>query len=151
MGKLTVRGTPAGAQCAATILMLCAAQFVFWYGMHVFDDAAALDPARAFETWDVINHGNPERRIFVNRELDELPGKLLVFVHYYPQHIFQDEWVHNAADIDGARVVWARDLGAEENQKLLRYYPDRTPLLLEPDFRTPRLAPYAVLPPAEEP
>src|ERR1035438_5015511 len=73
--------------------------------------------------------------IFVKRELDQIPGKLLVFVRYYPQHIFQEEWVYNAADIDGARVVWARDLGADEDQKLLRYYPDRTPLLLEPDFR----------------
>jgi hypothetical protein len=142
LSRLTVRGTPAGAQCAAMIVMLCAAQFVFWYGMHVFDGAEVSIGARAFETWDSINHASPERRIFVNRELERLPGKLLVFVRYYPQHIFQEEWVYNAADIDGARVVWARDLGADENQELLRYYPDRTPLLLEPDFSPPRLSPY---------
>jgi hypothetical protein len=146
LGRLTVRGTPAGAQCAAIILMLCGAQFAFWYGVHVFDDSDMSANAQAFETWDSINHTNPERRIFVNRELDQLSGKLLVFVRYYPQHIFQDEWVYNAADIDGARVVWARDLGAEEDRKLLRYYPDRTPLLLEPDFRPPRLSPYSAGP-----
>ena len=142
LSRLTVRGAPAGAQCAAILLMLCGAQFLFWYGMHVFDDADASQTAQPFETWDSINHGNPERRIFVGRELDQIPGKLLVFVRYYPQHIFQDEWVYNEADIDGARVVWARDLGAEEDEKLVRYYPDRRILLLEPDFRPPRLSPY---------
>ena len=64
---------------------------------------------------------------------------MLVFVRYAPQHIFQEEWVWNAADIDGARVVWARDLGPEENAKLLAYYPTRTALLFEPDARPMRL------------
>ena len=67
------------------------------------------------------------------------PGQQLVFVRYWPQHQFQ-EWVHNAADIDGARIVWARDLGPDENQKLLRYYPNRTAWLLQPDARPPLLA-----------
>ena len=43
--------------------------------------------------------------------LPRYQASCLVFVRYYPQHIFQDEWVYNAADIDAARVVWARDLG----------------------------------------
>jgi hypothetical protein len=77
--------------------------------------------------------------VAIGRQLAQAPGKQLVFVHYGPANILR-EWVHNAADIDGARVVWARDLGADEDQKLLRYYPDRTPLLLEPDFRPPRLS-----------
>ena len=33
---------------------------------------------------------------------------LLVFVRYAPQHLFQEEWVGNAAGIDGSRVVWPR-------------------------------------------
>jgi hypothetical protein len=43
---------------------------------------------RRYETWDSINHGNPERRIFVNQQLDRVPGKLLVLVRYSPRHIF---------------------------------------------------------------
>jgi hypothetical protein len=64
-----------------------------------------------------------------------------VFVRYAPFHRFE-EWVHNDADIDRARIVWANDLGAEENQKLLRYYPDRKAWLLEPDVHPPALVPY---------
>ena len=119
------------------ILALCGAHFVLWYGVHVFE-VEAMFP---YETWDVINHTNPERRIAVNQAVAEQPGKQLVIVRYSPRHIFQDEWVYNAADIDGARVVWARDLGATQNQELLKYYPDRTVWLLQPDEQPPSLEP----------
>jgi hypothetical protein len=132
----------AGRAAARLIVFLCVAHFLCWYGVHAFDDAEVSMAMRPYETWDAINHGNPERRIYVNRQLAAMPGKLLVFVRYYPRHIFQDEWVYNAADIDGARVVWARDLGEAEDEQLRRYYPDRAVWLLEPDFRPPRLTPF---------
>jgi hypothetical protein len=128
-------------QAASILLFLCAAHFVFWYGIHALGDEELYAALTPFETWDAINHGDPQGRIAVNRQLEAAPGRQLVFVRYGPQHQFQ-EWVHNAADIDGSRVVWARDLGPEENQKLLRYYPDRTAWLLEPDAHPPRLQPY---------
>jgi hypothetical protein len=136
-----------GRPAAHLIVFLCVAHFLFWYGLHVFDDSEASMAMRPYETWDAINHGNPERRIYVNRQLVQIPGKLLVFVRYYPQHIFQDEWVYNAADIDGARVVWARDLGEAEDEKLRSYYPGRAVWLLEPDFQPPRLSPAPPSPP----
>jgi hypothetical protein len=80
-----------------------------------------------------------------------MPGKLLLFVRYWPQHIFQDEWVYNAADIDHSRIVWARDLGAAEDEKLRRYYPDRAAWLLEPDAAPPKLTPYRLEPPLAPP
>ena len=134
-------------EAARLLLLLCGAQFVFWYGLHALFDTAGWSAAvRRFETWDAINHENPERRVLVNRKLEGIPGKLLVLVRYSPRHIFQDEWVYNRAAIDEARIVWARDLGAAENQRLLRYYPDRTALLLEPDAQPPRLGPYLAAP-----
>jgi hypothetical protein len=72
----------------------------------------------------------------------KLPGRILIFVRYWPGHIFRNEWVYNAADIDGSRVVWARDLGDAEDEKLRAYYPNRAAWLLEPDARPPRLSPY---------
>ncbi len=128
-------------QGARILLFLCAAHFLFWYGLHASRDEALYTAMTPYETWDAINHGDPEGRIGINRQLNAQPGQQLVFVRYGPQHLFQ-EWVHNAADIDHARIVWARDLGPEENQKLLRYYPDRTAWLLEPDAHPPLLGRY---------
>lgn len=133
----------AGAEAALLILFLCGAHFVFWYAVHAFEDSAISLALRRYESWSGLNHGNPERRIAVNSQLAPLPGKLLVFVRYLPRHPFQEEWVYNEADIDGARIVWARDLGQIENEKLRRYYPHRAVWLLEPDLRPPRLSPYA--------
>jgi hypothetical protein len=117
-------------------------QFGFWYTLHLFDTREFSLAMRQYETWDGLNHGNPERRIMVNRQLAAMPGQLLVFVRYSPRHIFQDEWVYNRADIDASRIVWARDLGEPENAKLRAYYPGRVVMLLEPDEREPRLGPY---------
>jgi hypothetical protein len=151
ISRITIRGLPAGVEAVRWILLLCFLHAAFWYTIHLFDSQDFL-PMLAYESWDSINHQNPERRIAVNRQLSALPGKLLVFVRYYPNHLSQEEWVWNAADIDGSRVVMARDLGADENQKLQHYYPDRKVWLLEPDFRPlPRLTPYQEQPPPPAP
>jgi hypothetical protein len=139
LSRWTIRGFPVGAQASWLLVMLCFAHFVFWYGLHLFERADFALAMLRYETWDSINHRNPERRILVTRELAQTPGKLLVFVRYSPQHIFQDEWVYNGADIDNSRIVWARDLGADEDEQLRRYYPDRAAWLLEPDNRPPAL------------
>jgi hypothetical protein len=128
-------------EAARILLFLCAAHFLFWYGLHASRDEELYASLTPFETWDAINHGDPDGRIAINRQLNSQPGQQLVFVRYGPQHQFH-EWVHNAANIDGSRIVWARDRGPEENQKLLRYYPNRTVWLLEPDVHPPLLRPY---------
>jgi hypothetical protein len=128
---------------ARLIVFLSVAYFGFWYTLHLFDSSRLSLAFRPYETWDGLNHRNPERRIMVAHQVSAMPGRLLVFVRYSPQHIFQDEWVWNDADIDAARIVWARDLGPSENEKLRAYYPDRTALLLEPDGHPPTLSPYS--------
>jgi len=129
-------------EAARLILFLCAIHFFFWYGLHFLEEQDFARSMMRYETWDSINHNNPERRIVVNQQLAEIPGQVLVFVRYSPRHIFQDEWVYNEAAIDSARIIWARDLGPEENEKLRASYPGREVLLLEPDARPPRLSPY---------
>ncbi|MGA2186580.1 MAG: hypothetical protein ABSH47_26485 [Bryobacteraceae bacterium] len=81
-------------------------------------------------------------RAAVRAELARMPGSQLVMVRYGPDHNFFEKWVYNAADIDTAKVVWARELTEPENQKLLAYFHNRTALLLEPDSHPPRLTLY---------
>ena len=134
-------------EAALLVVFLVLAQFVFWYSLHAFFDSADFSrTARRYETWDFIDHRAATRRSTVEDTLAKFPGKILVFVRYAPLHQFQDEWVYNRADIDAARIVWARDLGAEENELLRRYYHNRSVWLLEPDVRPPRLLPYNILP-----
>jgi hypothetical protein len=139
--RWVIRGNRVGEECARILLFLCAAHFVFWYGVHRLGNDEVIAALTPYETGDNINHGDPQGRIAIDHALAASPGEQLVFVRYWPQHQFQ-EWVHNAADIDHAHIVWARDLGPEENRKLLRYYPQRTAWLLEPDAHPPRLGIY---------
>jgi len=59
------------------------------------------------------------------------PGKQLVLVKYGPKHDLFEELVYNPADIDSARVVWARSLGAQLDRALLEYYRGRKIWLAE--------------------
>jgi len=118
-------------QASHWIVYLCLAHFVFFYARSFFEPAK-LSPRTA-----------------VVRQLSQAPGNQLVFVRYSPQHIFQNEWVYNAADIDRARIVWARDLGVED-EKLLHYYPNRTAWLLDADA-IPLVLTHYVAPVANQP
>lgn len=123
---------------ARLIVLLCAAHFIFWYGIHAMrDDNVRLAMAK-YETWDYLNQGDPDGRMAIDGQLNQMPGNQLVFVRYSPQHGFH-EWLRNGADIDAQRIVWALDLGAEEDQKLLQYYPDRRVWVLLADAKPPRL------------
>jgi hypothetical protein len=133
-------------QAARMVGLLCAAHFLFWYGMHLSGNRQIGAKMWPYESWDNINRGDPDGRIAINRRLAEAPGKQLVFVRYGPQHLVQ-EWVQNGANIDEGRVVWADDLGAEANIQLQRYYPNRKVWLLEADATPPKLVEY----PAERP
>jgi hypothetical protein len=53
-----------------------------------------------------------------------------------------DEWVYNRADIDGSKVVWAREMDAADNLELTQYYRGRRVWLVEPDAIPARISPY---------
>lgn len=141
LSRVRVRGLAAGTEAARWLLFVCAAQFLFWYGLHLFGDENVLLAIAPYEVGDNINFDDPEGRLAINKQLAGEPGEQLVFVRYGPQHLFH-EWIRNAADIDQSRVVWADDLGASEDQDLERYFPSRHVWLLEPDAYPPRLTPY---------
>jgi hypothetical protein len=133
-----------GPEVSLVLVFLTAAHFIFWYGLHF---AGNQDFARDMWQYDagVINTGDPQGRREIHDRIAFVPGKHLVFVRYRVGHAFQ-EWVYNAADIDSSRIVWARDLGDDENEKLRHYYPDRAVWLLRPDVTPPLLTPYVQAP-----
>ena len=61
----------------------------------------------------------------IQSQLNRTPGEHLVIVHYQQRDVPSVEWVYNRADIDHAKVVWARDMGPQANQELLRYFASR--------------------------
>jgi hypothetical protein len=129
------------SQAAGLLLCLCGSHFGFWYLIH-FSGNDSLMPATSYESWDFINYGDPEGRRRVNDTLAQSAGAQLVFVRYSPLHRFQ-EWIANDAEIDRAKVVWARDLGPVQNRALIQYFPARQKWLLEPDVRPPKLTAYS--------
>jgi hypothetical protein len=141
--KLRMGGRMVGRQAVRLILLGYAAWFLLLYGVHLSGDKQLLTAIARYDTAHFINWGDAEGRANVNRQLAQMPGEQLVFVHYAPRHGFH-EWIHNPADIDHAKVVRALDLGDSENRKLIDYYPQRSVLRLEPDVWPPRLTPYRV-------
>ena len=89
--------------------------------------------------------GNLDRAALVDL-LDHRPGQHLVIVRYQPKygvaHNVDHEWVSNRADIDSAKVVWARDMGEQKNQELLQYFKTRQAWRINGDESPPTLEPY---------
>jgi hypothetical protein len=84
----------------------------------------------------VINDKTPRwefERARILRELADRGGRHLVIVRYGAQHSPLLEWVYNEADIDAAKVVWARQMAPAEDKKLIEYFKDRKVWLLD-DF-----------------
>jgi len=71
-------------------------------------------------------------------------GKHLIIVRYGPDHVSGNEWVFNAADINAAPVIWAREMSPAEMPKLIDHFKDRRTWLLdvEQDGRAPTLTAY---------
>jgi hypothetical protein len=65
------------------------------------------------------------QRARIQSQLEARPGKQLIIVHYRRTDMPSQDWVFNAADIDDAHVVWARDMGYFRNKELLDFFPDR--------------------------
>jgi hypothetical protein len=92
--------------------------------------------------------GDPSR-VAVIKQLMDTPGKHLIVVRYSDDHNIHDEWVYNGADIDGSKIIWARELDPEQNDKLFSYFKDRHIWLVEPDIDNTEIKPYTPPPDSE--
>jgi hypothetical protein len=128
-GLLLARAVP--AICAVMIVARLAAQSL-----------GVLVPPAWPMTWYHTPEGNVARAGVLKR-LSAQEGKQLAIVRYGPKHnAVMNEWVYNRADIDGYKVVWARDIDPLENRELLQYFHDRRAWLVEADEMPPKVSPY---------
>jgi hypothetical protein len=74
-----------------------------------------------------------EGRLAFIQKLKAIPGEHLVFVRYSKNHDVHGEWVYNDADIEGSAIVWARELDAAQNRKLIEHFRDRHAWSVEAD------------------
>jgi hypothetical protein len=84
----------------------------------------------------------PRHRARILAELQQSGERHLVIVRYGAGHSPFDEWVYNEADIDSADVVWAREMGPDQDEKLVAYFLDRRLWLLDADAEPPVLTPW---------
>jgi hypothetical protein len=108
----------------------------------------------ALETADRIATGTEDQgelggdrlpgRPAVLETLSGIRGKHLIVVRYSKSHIIFTDWVYNPADLEGSKVIWARELDDEQNRKLVEHFKDRRVWLLQPDRAGAPLLPYAL-------
>jgi hypothetical protein len=83
--------------------------------------------------------GNLERTDIM-RQLATIPGGHIIIVQYTPSHTLDNEWVFNAANLESSRIIWARDMGPQ-NQELRQQFPDRRMWVLHADDTHPQPEP----------
>jgi hypothetical protein len=111
---------------------------VIYIGAVVLRVALAVAYIHPEPEWQ---HGDMDRESIV-QQLKALPGQHVVLVSYAPDFDLDREWVYNLADIDGSKIVWARDMGPEKNRELLAYYHARQFWMVHPGPSPPSLEPY---------
>jgi len=122
-------GRPLGRALSWAAILLLATNVGFSVQQHVCDHL------------DWACKGDPSRAV-IAKKLAGTPGKHLIMVRYEEDHNLHDEWVYNGAEIDTAKVLWARELAAEQNARLFAYFRDRQIWLVEPDRDNTELVPY---------
>jgi hypothetical protein len=123
-------GKPSGLFLSRAVVVLCLIMVPIQ--THIL--SAAPKPG----SWGALG---TERAAIIN-QLSSQRGGQIVIVRYGPAHDPLLEWVFNGADIDSQKVIWARDMGSQ-NDELLEYYKNRRVWMLEADEVPPKLSQYS--------
>jgi hypothetical protein len=134
-------GKPVGMTLTRLIVTLCVVLAGVRLGakpLHLY--LPVWPGAWASEWYGSDVHSGIERAQIESR-LEQMPGKQLVIVRYSLDHNSLDEWVYNTADIDSAKVIWAREMDSANDLELIDHYKDRKVWLVQPDTQ-PKATPY---------
>jgi len=142
-------GQPVGSTMLRLTVTLCFVMAAFDLWATPLHLGVAHSPGVSW-TCECVNSPQPgAERANIQAKLERLPGKHLVLVRYGSHHDAGQEWVYNSADIDGSKVIWAREMdpsnNSDRNTELIRYYKDRQVWLVQPDAIPATLAPYPAL------
>lgn len=122
--RFTWRGKPIGRKFVNGILLALLASTILSLTMWEKPSRWILEKAR------------------ISRELEQSGESHLVIVRYNQNHLLNHEWVYNRAELDNAKVIWAREMGSQADRELLDYFKDRRVWLLEADQHPPHLVQY---------
>jgi hypothetical protein len=132
-------GRPVGLFLVRAIPLICVVMIAVRLIVVPGPDAGSpLRPA----LWCAMDVGNHSREQLIAK-LEETGDRHLVFVRYKPGHNYHDEWVYNAADIDNAKVVFARELDPASDHALQEYFKNRQVWVVKPDEPTISAARYS--------
>ena len=131
-------GRPIGIALVRVVLIVAVLLFAI---RTVIPSTGKEETFLKLATWYAPVIVNTYRARIISR-LNATPEPDLVIVRYGPDHISNDEWVYDAADIDHSKIVWARDMGEPKNSELIEYFKNRKVWMVEPDIIPPRLTPY---------
>jgi hypothetical protein len=136
-------GRPVGLQLVLAAPLIMITILAVRIGLEKFH--LPFTQAVNFESWCCVQPGN-QSKAQVLETLDKLGGKHLVIVKQKDNPNDFLQWIYNAADIDASQVVWARDLGPEQDRALVRYFHDRRAWLVDPNPQPARLTPFSGAP-----
>ncbi len=119
-----VKGRPVGVFLTRLVVLLMLARGVAYIRRPPSLDEAWVSRAR------------------IVKQLEATPGNHLVWLRYAPEHDVLYEWVYNAADIDHAKIVWAREIPGLDPKPLLDYFRGRKVWVVEADTSPVQLEPY---------
>jgi hypothetical protein len=139
------QGKPVGQLVTRLVPLVCLLMLALRIGakpLGLPEPRRWLAGGSPFASWCSLSPTNRERATVLS-QLEQTPGSHLVIVRYGPHHpIDMHEWVYNEADINAAKVIWARDMGPAENQELIDYFPNRHVWLVEADETPPKVIAY---------
>jgi hypothetical protein len=131
-----------GRAIGQSLAIVAPAIVIVMFVLAVFTLPTTPVQGKAYGFWCCSQTGPSDRSLLLGN-LQAQGGRHLVIVQYTPDHsVDDDEWVYNDADIDNSQVVFARDMGANENAKLIQYFGGRRVWLLRPDDHPLSLRPY---------
>jgi hypothetical protein len=133
------RGKSTGLSIVRAVPAICFLALV----IRVFGPLAGMGfPETMPLTWCSPHVFNNLSRAPVQAALESKPGLHLVLVRYQHNRIHPVDWVQNLADINNEKIIWANDMGPEQNQELIDYFKGRSIWLVEPDKTPPRISLY---------